>query len=180
MREAVARVLAGDTEAFREIVRECGPMVRVYLAAHVRDHQQVEDLSQEVFVAAYWSLASFDASHDFRCWLAAIARHKLMTHLRSHYSRKSRVPIQAVDVHELILPALEGCNPHVAAVVERMRDCIAKHPDKDRRLIEARYFSEETVTTIAERLQTTVSAVSSQLYRIRSQLRRCIEEGAAL
>ncbi|MCE2726519.1 MAG: hypothetical protein LW698_07035 [Planctomycetaceae bacterium] len=53
MREAVARVLAGDTEAFREIVRECGPMVRVYLAAHVRDHQQVEDLSQEVFVAAY-------------------------------------------------------------------------------------------------------------------------------
>jgi hypothetical protein len=66
MREAVARVLAGDTEAFREIVRECGPMVRVYLAAHVRDHQQVEDLSQEVFVAAYWSLASFDASRDFR------------------------------------------------------------------------------------------------------------------
>lgn len=68
----------------------------------------------------------------------------------------------------------------MAAVVERMRDCIAKHPDKDRRLIEARYFSEETVTTIAERLQKTVSAVSSQLYRIRSQLRQCIEEGAAL
>lgn len=180
MREVVARVLAGDTEAFREIVRECGPMVRVYLAAHVRDHQQVEDLSQEVFVAAYWGLASFDPARDLRAWLRAIARHKLMTHLRSHYSQKNRIHAHAVDVHELMLPALEECNPDVAAVVERMRDCIAKHPDKDRRLIEARYFTADTVSTIAERLQTTVSAVSSQLYRIRSQLRRCIEEGAAL
>jgi RNA polymerase sigma-70 factor (ECF subfamily) len=79
-----------------------------------------------------------------------------------------------------VLPDLERCNPDTEAVMERMRGCIEKHPEKDRRLIEARYFADETVISMAQRLCTTVSAISSQLYRIREQLRQCIEEGLAL
>ena len=178
--QIVARVRAGDTDAFRAIVRECGPMVRVCLAAHLRDHQAVEDLSQEVFVAAYWALDSWDPTRDFRAWLAGIARHKLMSHLRGHYGRKNAVHRLTVDIHEMLLPDLERCNPDADAVVERLRHCIGRHPEKDRLLIEARYFAGEAVQSIALRLRTTVSAVSSQLYRLRSQLRRCIEEAMPL
>lgn len=180
MREVVEKVLAGDKQAYREIVREYGPMVRVYLFSHLRDHHRVEDLSQEIFVAAYWALSSYDPARDFRAWLSAIARNKLMSSLRSHYSLKNSVHVHTVDIHEMLLPDLDRCNPDTEVVMERMRGCIGQHPEKDRRLIQARYFEDETVTSMAERLHTTVSAISSQLYRIREQLRRCIQEGVAL
>ncbi len=135
MREVVKKVLAGDKEAYREIVRECGPMIQVYLFSHVPDHHQVEDLSQEVFVAAYWALSTYDPARDFRAWLGAIARNKLMSHLRSRYSRKNSVHVHTMDIHEMVLPDLERCNPDTEAVMERMRGCIEKHPEKDRRLI---------------------------------------------
>ncbi len=178
--EIVQKVLAGDKLAYGEIVREYGPMIRVYLSSYIRDHHRVEDLSQEVFVAAYWTLKSYDPACDFRAWLNTIARNKLMSHLRSHYSRKNSVHRLTVDIYEMLMPTMERCNPDANAVLERMRDCLAKHPEKDRRLIEARYDDEESVSGIAERLGTTVSAVSSQLHRIRIQLRRCIEKGVAL
>jgi RNA polymerase sigma-70 factor (ECF subfamily) len=180
MHETLKRVRAGDPLAFREIVREYGPMVRVQLFSHLSDHHAVEDLSQEIFVAAYWALESYDSTRDFRTWLSAIARNKLMSHLRKQYSDKNSANVLTVDIHELMLPDLGRCNAATEAVTAQLLNCIDKHPEKDRLLVEARYFEEESVTAIAERLRTTVSAISSNLYRIRAQLRQCIEENLAL
>lgn len=180
MRELIAKILAGDKDAYRDIVREYGPMIRVYLAASLRDPHQIEDLCQEVFVAAFWSLRSFDPAQNFRAWLGAIARNKLMSHLRREYGEKRGLLRDAADIHELVLPDLERFNPDTGAVVDQMQKCIDLHPAEVRQLIEARYFSNEPVTSIAERLKTTVSAVSSQLYRIRLQLRQCIERSVEL
>ena len=180
MNETITRVLAGDTAAYRQIVRECGPMVRAYLAGHLRDPHQVEDVSQEIFIAAYWSLESFDPKLDFRVWLKAIARNKLMSHLRRQYTHKNSVNTLTVEIHEMLLPELDRCNPDAEAVVDRLRECVAKHPERDRQLIEARYFNDEPVNAIAGRLKTTVTAISSQLFRIRGQLRTCVETRVAL
>lgn len=176
----VKKVLAGGSQAYREIVREYGPMVRVQLFSHLKDHHAVEDLSQEVFVAAYWALESYDPARDFRTWIGGIAKNKLMSHLRKQYSQKNRANVLTVDIHELMLPDLDGCNPDAEAVTAQLLTCVGKHPEKDRQLIDARYFEEESVTSIAERLRTTVSAISSNLYRIRAQLRQCIEESISL
>ena len=178
--QIVKRVLAGDQQAYREIVREYGPMVRVQLFSHLKDHHAVEDLSQEVFVAAYWALESYDPERDFRTWIAGIAKNKLMSHLRKQYSQKNSVNVLTVDIHEIMLPDLDGCNPNAEAVTEQLLTCIGKHTEKDRQLIDARYFAEESVNAIAARLRSTVSAISSNLYRIRAQLRQCIEESISL
>lgn len=178
--ETVKKVVAGDSQAFREVVREYGAMVRVQLFSHIKDHHTVEDLSQEVFVAAYWSLASYDPGRDFRTWLGGITQNKLMSHLRKQYSQKNQVNTLTVDIHETMLPQLVHCNPDAEAVTAQLLACIGKHPEKDRQLIDARYFEEESVNSIAARLRSTVSAISSNLYRIRAQLRQCIEESISL
>ena len=180
MNETITRVLAGDTGAYRKVVRECGPMVRAYLAGHLRDTHLVEDVAQEIFVAAYWALESFDPRLDFRVWLKAIARNKLMSHLRRQYAHKNCVNTLTVEIHEMLLPELDRCNPDAEAVIDQLRECVAKHPERDRHLIEARYFNDEPVNAIAGRLKTTVTAVSSHLYRSRGQLRECVETKVAL
>ena len=176
----IQRILDGDTQAFRKIIREHGPGVRVFLAGHIRDRHLAEDLAQEIFVAVYCNLKSFDQNQPLGPWIRTIAKNKLMSHLRRLYSQKSSVHANTVEIHEMLFPESDNYNPDTEAVIEQLRRCVAKHPEKDRQLIQARYFENEPVNGIAERLQTTVSAISSQLYRLRGQLRECIERSVAL
>jgi hypothetical protein len=75
--DAIARVLGGDTEAFRGLVeRYEAPVPRLVrnLASRSNAH---EDIAQDVFVSAFVALASFDARRgSFLTWFFAIAKHK--------------------------------------------------------------------------------------------------------
>ncbi len=175
MRHVTQRILEGDAEAFREIVRTYGDSLRLFLAGHVRDTHEAEDLAQEIFVAVYANLSTYNPSMDFEPWFRAIARNKLMSHLRRHYSQKGQAGVLCADIHEGLL--WEGGIAELRSVetAARLRECIARHSEDDRHLIQARYFDDEPVNRMAERLRTTVSAISSQLYRIRHQLRACLK-----
>jgi RNA polymerase sigma-70 factor (ECF subfamily) len=180
MNELVKRILKGDKEGFKEIVKAYGPSMRVYLSGRLSDRLAVDDLMQEIFVAVFWNLKTYDGKSDLGVWVRAVTRNKLMSYLRSHYSQKNTVNTMKVKIEEALIAELEEYNPNENEVVNRLKDCITKQKDIATELIKARYFENESVTGIAERLDTTVSAISSELYRIRKQLKVCIEKGTEL
>ncbi len=55
-----------------------------------------------------------------------------------------------------------------------MNTCLEKLPDRVRTVVQARYFGRDKVNAIAADMQTTVSAISSLLYRGRKLLETCI------
>ena len=176
----IKKVLDGDKEAFREVVQMYGPSMRVYLSGRLSDKIAVDDLMQEIFVAVYWNLKTFDFSSDFGTWIRAVTRNKFMSFLRSHYSQKNSVNVMKVQIEEALLAELEAYNDNYSEVISRLKECIKKQKESSCELIKARYFERETVQGMAKRLNTTVSAVSSELYRIRKQLKTCIEKGPGL
>jgi RNA polymerase sigma-70 factor, ECF subfamily len=180
MNELVKRILKGDKEGFKEIVKSYGPAMRVYLSGRLSDRLAVDDLMQEIFVAVFWNLKTYDGKSDLGVWIRAVTRNKLMSYLRSHYSQKNTVNTMKVKIEEALIAELEGYNPNENEVVNRLKDCLTKQKDIANELIKARYFENESVIGIADRLDTTVSAISSELYRIRKQLKVCIEKGTEL
>ena len=81
-----ARVQAGDTDAFAELVRRYQPaLVRV---AHSRLGRMdwAEDVVQETFLSAFKSCASYDPRYSFRTWLWTI----LLNQCAGHYQRRMR------------------------------------------------------------------------------------------
>ncbi len=90
--EAIARVLAGDTAAFRVLVeRYEAPVLRLVrnLAPQSTGH---EDLAQEAFVSAFVALATFDARRGrFVSWLLTIAKNKCKN------ARKKMAPIAVAE-----------------------------------------------------------------------------------
>jgi RNA polymerase sigma-70 factor (ECF subfamily) len=81
-----ARVQAGETDAFSELVRR-------YQTALVRVAQSrlgridwAEDVVQETFLSAFKSCASYDARYGFRTWLWTI----LLNQCSGHYQRRMR------------------------------------------------------------------------------------------
>jgi RNA polymerase sigma-70 factor (ECF subfamily) len=73
----IKAVLEGDTESFRLLVqRYQRPIIRM-IANLINDRHICEDIAQEVFLAAYKKLPSFNpARSNFSTWLFTIARNK--------------------------------------------------------------------------------------------------------
>jgi RNA polymerase sigma-70 factor, ECF subfamily len=90
--EAIARVLAGETAAFRVLVeRYEATVLRLVrnLAPRSTGH---EDLAQEAFVAAFVALATFDGQRGrFASWLLTIAKNKCLN------ARKKMAPIPVAE-----------------------------------------------------------------------------------
>lgn len=79
----IERVLAGDLETFRELVERHQRRVFGFVRNLVRHAPDAEDLVQEVFVAAFRKLDSFDAERSqFSTWLLTIARNQCLNHLK--------------------------------------------------------------------------------------------------
>ena len=82
-RTLIERVLAGDVEAFRELVERYQRRVFVFVRNLVRHAPDAEDLLQDIFVAAFRKLDSFDAERSqFSTWLLTIARNRCLNHLK--------------------------------------------------------------------------------------------------
>ena len=118
----IERVLDGDVEAFRELVERHQRRVFLFVRNLVRHASDAEDLVQEVFVAAFRKLNSFDAGRSqFSTWLLTIARNRCLNHLQrssvativcSEFDVEARAvqPVDAVlsrEMHARLDAALE-------------------------------------------------------------------------
>lgn len=80
----IAQVLEGHTEAFRVLVERYQKPVLRMIGNMVYDRHQSEDIAQEVFLAAYRHLASFDRARSrFSSWLFTIARNRSLNALKA-------------------------------------------------------------------------------------------------
>ena len=92
--QVITHVLAGDTEAYRLLVSRHECLVFGFVQNLVRNSADVEDIAQEVFVAAFTHLDSFDPKRaKFSTWLLTIARNRCCNFLK----RRSRTTAELGD-----------------------------------------------------------------------------------
>src|SRR5262249_31789629 len=77
----IRAVAAGDHDAFARLYGDYVRMVHAILLGRV-PQREVDDLVQEVFVAAYTRIRELRAPAAFRRWIAAIARNRAIDYLR--------------------------------------------------------------------------------------------------
>ena len=73
----IQRVLAGDADAFRVIVRRYGGRLRGFCLARLGDADEADDALQDVLLRAYRSLGGFRLGSSFASWLFAIAANRV-------------------------------------------------------------------------------------------------------
>jgi RNA polymerase sigma-70 factor (ECF subfamily) len=92
----VGRAQLGDGEAFRLLYRDIQPRLIRYL--HAIAGQDAEDIASETWLQVTRDLPGFSGSYDgFRGWVATIARHRALDHLR----KTARRPALAVPADDL-------------------------------------------------------------------------------
>ena len=96
-RELVRRAQGSDKEAFEELVRRHQHRVFAVAGGILRQREDVEDIAQQVFVKAYFSLKRFDQRAAFSTWLYKITVNECWDLLRK---RKVRPLIYESDLSE--------------------------------------------------------------------------------
>jgi RNA polymerase sigma-70 factor (ECF subfamily) len=75
----IRRILDGDVESFRVLVERYQGPLRCFIGNLIADTHEGEDLAQEVFLAAFRNLASYDPHQAaFSTWLLTIARNRCL------------------------------------------------------------------------------------------------------
>ncbi len=97
----IKAVLEGDTESFRLLVqRYQKPVIRM-IANLINDRHICEDVAQEVFLAAYKKLPSFDpARSSFSTWLFTIAKNKSINAMKKRKILSTSNPPENPDFSE--------------------------------------------------------------------------------
>src|SRR5262249_52828969 len=85
--ELVRRAQKNDKEAFEELVRRHQHRVFAVARGILKRQEDVEDISQQVFVKAYFSLKRFDQRAAFSTWLYKITVNECWDLLRKNKVR---------------------------------------------------------------------------------------------
>ena len=171
----VDKVLAGDKAAFLEIVETHGPAVRAYFAGRVADATIIDDLAQETFIAVYQQLAKYDPSRDLGGWIFGIARNRLRLYYRRTASKQKAMSELRMRMLAEFADSADVAGSNAAGQIAALRECLTKLPENAARIIHGRYYDGATVTELAATLETTVSAISSTLHRVRRTLKYCMQ-----
>jgi DNA-directed RNA polymerase specialized sigma subunit, sigma24 homolog len=86
--ELVRRVQAGDEGAFREIVERYQSKVFSIIYGILRNHNDAEDIAQQVFAKVFFSIKSFDFRSSLLTWIYKITVNECYDYLRKRKVRK--------------------------------------------------------------------------------------------
>lgn len=171
--ELVQAVQAGDTRAFEPLVDMHLDHLRAFIALKLPIAHLVSEIAHETFVFAYRNIQSFTAGTSLRAWLRAIAGNLIRAELQ-RYAREQANQITYAK-HRLLEQELDRSDAHDAAEMDFLRDCVEELPPVMKDLITLKYREEIPTEEIAGRLQRTQAWVWQVLFRLRQQLRQCVE-----
>src|SRR5258705_9461633 len=85
--QLVLTAVSGREAAFEELVRRYQRPIASYVYRMVGDYDAALDLTQEVFIKVYNSLARYRSEFKFSTWIYKIAHNTAIDHLRRHTVR---------------------------------------------------------------------------------------------
>ncbi|MCX6842760.1 MAG: RNA polymerase sigma factor, partial [candidate division WOR-3 bacterium] len=97
---AVAMVLAGDLEAFAELVERYDRSIGACLLSIVRNREDTKDLKAQCWEELHAKLGKFDPKRSFRSWALGFARNLGYYYLRSRKRAPKMVSFDAMPEEE--------------------------------------------------------------------------------
>jgi RNA polymerase sigma-70 factor (ECF subfamily) len=161
---ALMRVsLRGDAAAYRVLLGRLSGNLRAYykgrLARIGRSATEAEDLTQDALMAIHSRRHTYDPAAPLMPWVHAIARYKLIDHLRHTRASMKDLPIE--DAEE-IMAHDDNVGSESAYDLNRL---LGQLPDKMRRTIQMVKLDGLSVAEAASRCGMSESAVKVNVHR---------------
>jgi RNA polymerase sigma-70 factor, ECF subfamily len=175
-RELVHLSQNGTESAFEELIRRHQHRVFALIGGILRHPEDVEDVTQQVFLKAFLGIKRFDQRAAFSTWLYKIAVNECWDYLRK---KKVRPLVYESDLSEEQVSRLDGIasmarppeGPSDRAEAREMLDrMLSTLPEQDRQLLVLKEMAGFSVQELAEILKLNVNTVKVRLFRARGRI----------
>ncbi len=166
--------VAGDKEAFREIVERYKDPLYAFLRRFLNQQQLVEEAFQETFLQLYKSRKTFEKDRPLRPWLFTIAANKARDVLRKQQRQET------VSIGTMAEPAESNIDDVVNSLksyeitpydeaekaerAEKIRKIISEMPANLREILILAYFEQFSYKQMADILSIPIGTVKSRLH----------------
>lgn len=177
----VARLQAGDPDAYEKLVRVHGGRLLSVARRFLPNNEDAQDAVQEAFIKAFRAIGTFEERAQLHTWLHRILVNTALMKIRA----RKRRPEESIDD---LLPTFQSDGHQTTesrewsdAIVERketaaiVRQAIAQLPDQYRVVLTLRDIEERDTIETAAALGTTTTVVKVRLHRARQALRTLLD-----
>ncbi|MBI2896253.1 MAG: sigma-70 family RNA polymerase sigma factor [Deltaproteobacteria bacterium] len=175
---AIELVLAGETAAFRRLVRAHQSGVYGLLSRLCGNSTDAEELTQEAFLKAFRALHRYDPTYRFSTWIYRIALNTFHDHAKS--ARRREVP---TDSSVLAGWAATHCPESDVARAQRnalLSSAIAALPSKYREILVLKDVEGLSYEEIGQIIRLPLTTLKIRVVRARAMLRSQLEKGGGL
>ena len=160
----------GNEDAFTKLVLKHKEKVRNLVFLTLGDADNIDDISQDVFINVFHKIKEFRFESKFTTWLYRITVNKCRDYLRKKRVRSIFVPIKD-SINE---PSIKGHSdsPDLPGLV---RKGIEKLPEKLKVPLILRDIEGLSYKEIADQLDCEVGTVKSRIFRARESLKFILE-----
>ncbi len=136
-----------------------------YVASQVSRKEDAEDITMEVFAAAFSDFAKIQRADDQKVWLLSIARRKVADTLRKRYRRKEQSFSSLNDTASL---------PMFTEVQLATRGALEQLPENQREVLILKYINGLSTEEVGSVIRQSIAATNSLLQRSRESLRKAL------
>ncbi len=163
------RVLKAAVEVRSELVGYARALLGSYAAA--------DDVLQEAMIVVVKKFDDFQEGTSMLAWCRSIVRIEALR-VKQRYRRERKLAERLLD--DAIDMAFEEFqvvkrNDEAESSREALRACLEQVPDRGQNVLRARFAGELSYQQIGEQLGMTIEAVRKSLFRLKKQLRSCVE-----
>lgn len=175
-KQLIADAIAGKQDAYKRLMKKYHNAISHLIMRMVGNQGDVEDLTQEAFIKAFNSLASFNDEFAFSTWLYKIATNNCIDYLRKRKLKTFSIdrPVGYDDSQQQYEIPDSSHIPDTAILQDQqstaIRLAIESLPEKYRLVIVMRHQEEKSYEEIASELDLPLGTVKAHIFRAREML----------
>lgn len=172
-----------NKEAFAEFIKQHQPLVFNTALGIVQNHEDAEEIAQDVFIEVYQQYKNFKGDSSVSTWLYRITTNKCIDLLRKKKSKKRYAFITSLftpesnepitDAAHFVHPGVQAENKEKAAYLFKAIEQLPENQKTAYVLCEMEMLSYKE---IADVMQVSVSSVEALMFRARQNLRKILEK----
>lgn len=166
-RHIIEAVLAGDTQAFSQIVKQYQRAVYYLVLRMLKNPESADEITQKTFLKAYQALHGFQYKSSLKTWLIAIALNLCRTELGKARREAVELPPDLPDPefgNRAEREELQHRKQYLHQALESL-------PLRQREVVTLRIYQELSFKEIAHALDSTESAVKVNFHHAMKSLR---------
>ncbi|WP_130735311.1 RNA polymerase sigma factor [Flavobacterium sp. J27] len=166
----IQKVLQGDTQSFAVLVNKYKDLVFTIAVRMLKNREEAEEASQDIFVKVFKSLSKFKGNSKFSTWVYKIAYNTCLDVLKKY--KKERLIVAVADYNEKESIALESVFNLLVQQEQEIiiQKCLHLLPYDESILLTLYYYEDQSLDDIAKVLHISSNNAKVKLFRSRKKL----------